>query len=66
MKIRLLILLLCLPMTGCVAGMVMNMQNKDNYRKFRMDMEQLNFQREQASLQPNPIPTFEQWEKGDR
>ena len=70
-----LLLFACLPLQGCVVAAVGagigamaygKAQQQKAYTEYRNHTETLNLQREKAGLQPKPVLTFKEWNKGNQ
>ena len=76
-KFLLLVLLVsAVLLQGCViaalgagvgaAAMYGNAVQREDYVRYRTEMERLNFDRERSGMLPTSIMTYEQWDNGQR
>ena len=49
----------------CIAGRIMESQDREAYSRYRTDAERISLEREKAGLAPQHVMTFEEW-KGEK
>jgi hypothetical protein len=49
----------------CIAGRIMESQDREAYSRYRTEADRLNFEREKTGLAPQHVMTFEEW-KGEK
>ena len=67
MRKILALLVMCFCLNGCMtaltAAALVHQKRKAAYQEYKTNAIQINRDREKAGLEPNPIPTFNEWKK---